>query len=110
VIDPATGNAAVKRWIGVAIMASGLVISGPAATGSAAADNSKVGLHAAGLHATNASKATDLSARRRVRHDRHDAYRSYDRPHYYDRPYDYRPYPYAAPVPFFLGFGFGPSW
>lgn len=105
----------MKRWIGAAIMAAGLVLSGPAATGHAAAANSKVGLHAvglhaAGLHATNASKATDLSARRRVRHPRRDAYRPYDRPHYYDRPDDYRPYPYAAPVPFFLGFGFGPSW
>jgi hypothetical protein len=103
-------NAAMKRWIGAAVMASGLALSGPAATGSTAAANSKVGLHAAGLHATDASKITDLSARRRVRHDRRDAYRAYDRPRYYDRPYDYRPYPYAAPVPFFLGFGFGPSW
>ncbi len=94
-------------------MAAGLVLSGPAATGSAAAVNSKVGLHEAGLHATDASKATDLGARRRIRHyrhSRHDVYLPYDRPHYYDRPYDYRPYPYAAPVPFFLGFGFGPSW
>jgi hypothetical protein len=37
-------------------------------------------------------------------------YRPNYRPYYYDRPYDYRPYPYQAPVPFFLGFGFGPSW
>jgi hypothetical protein len=96
-------------------MAAGLVLSGVAASERAAAANSKVGLHALGLHAagphtTDASKATDLGARRRVRHYRHDAYRGYDRPRYYDRPYDYRPYPYAAPVPFFLGFGFGPSW
>jgi hypothetical protein len=59
---------------------------------------------------TEASKATDLGARRRNRHVRHYAYRPNDRPYYYDRPYDYRPYPYQAPVPFFLGFGFGPSW
>jgi hypothetical protein len=103
-------NVAMKRWIGAAIMAAGLALSGPVATGSAAAANSEVGLHAAGLHGTDASKATDLGARRRVRHYRRDAYRAYDRPRYYDRPYDYRPYPYAAPVPFFLGFGFGPSW
>jgi hypothetical protein len=94
-------------------MAAGLVLSGPAEAGLVAAANSKVGLHEAGLQTTDASKATDLSARRRIRHyrhSRHDAYRASDRPHYYDRPYDYRPYPYAAPVPFFLGFGFGPSW
>jgi hypothetical protein len=100
----------MKRWIGAAVMAAGLVLFGQAASERAAAANSKVGLHAAGLHATDASKATDLSARRRIRHYRHDAYRPYDRPHYYDRPFDYRPYPYAAPVPFFLGFEFGPSW
>jgi hypothetical protein len=98
-------NAAMKRWIGAAGIAAGLVLSGPGATTSAAAADVKVG-----LHATFASKATDLSARRRLRHYRHYAYRPYDRPYYYDRPYDYRPYPYVAPVPFFLGFGFGPSW
>ena len=100
----------MKRWIGAAVMAAGLALSGPAATGSAAAANSKAGLHAAGLHTTDASKATDLGARRLARHYWHDAYHAHDRPRYYDRPYDYRPYPYAAPVPFFLGFGFGPSW
>jgi hypothetical protein len=100
----------MKRRIGAAVMAAGLLLSGPAATGSAGAANSKTGLYAAGLHATDASNATDFSARRRVRHDRHYAYRRYDRPHYYDRPDDYRPYPYDVPVPFFLGFGFGPRW
>jgi hypothetical protein len=125
VIDSAKGNAAMKRWIGAAVMAAGLVLSGPAATGSAAAANSKVGLHkvglhkvglhkvglhAAGLRTTDASKATDFSARRRVRHYRHYAYHPGYRAYYYDRPYDYRPYPYEAPVPFFLGFGFGPLW
>jgi hypothetical protein len=110
VIDPTKGNAAMKRWVRAAVMAAGLVLSGPAATGSAAAANSKVGLHAAGLHTTDASKATDLSARRRIRHHRHDAYHPYYRAYYYDRPYDYRPYPYEAPVPFFLGIGFGPRW
>jgi hypothetical protein len=114
-IDPAKGNAAMKRWIGVAAMAAGLALCGPAATGSAAAANSKVGLqaadlHAAGLHPTDASKATDLSARLRIRHYRHDAYHPYYRAYYYDRPYDYRPYRYEAPVPFFLGIGFGPRW
>jgi hypothetical protein len=96
-------------------MAAGLALAGPAATGSAAAADAKVslhkvGLHAAGLRTTDASKATDFSARRRVRHYRHYAYHPDYRAYYYDRPYDYRPYPYEAPVPFFLGFGFGPRW
>ena len=90
---------------------TGLALCGPAATGSAAAADSKVGLQAAdGLHPTDASKATDLSARLRIRHHRHDAYHPYYRAYYYDRPYDYRPYRYEAPVPFFLGIGFGPRW
>jgi hypothetical protein len=29
---------------------------------------------------------------------------------YYARPVYYRPYPYAVPAPFFLGFGFAPRW
>ena len=78
----------MKRWIGAAVMAAGLALSGPAATGSAAAANSKAGLHAAGLHATDASKATDLGERRRARHYRPEDYHAYDRPRYYDRPYD----------------------
>ena len=95
----------MKTWIGGAALAAGLALFAPAAMGSAAAANSKPG-----IHATEASKTTDLSARRRNWYHRHYAYRPSDRPYYYDRPYDYRPYPYGAPVPFFLGFGFGPSW
>jgi hypothetical protein len=96
----------MKTWIGGAVIAAGLALFAPAAMGSAAATNSK-----AGIHATQASEATDLGARRRTRHVRHDAHRASDRPYYYyDRPYDYRPYPYQTPVPFFLGFGFGSSW
>jgi len=89
----------MKTWIGGAVLAAGLALVGPVVMASAAATNPK-----AGIHATQASKATDLSARRRTRHVRHYAYRPND------RPYDYRPYPYQTPVPFFLGFGFGPSW
>jgi hypothetical protein len=97
----------MKTWIAGAVLAAGLALVGPVAPASAAATNSK-----AGIHASLASEATDLGARRRTRHVRHDAYRANDRPYYYyyDRPYDYRPYPYQTPVPFFLGFGFGPSW
>jgi hypothetical protein len=94
----------MKIWIGGAVLAAGLALFGPVPTASAAADSK------AGIDATAGSKATDLSARRRTRHYRHYAYRPYYRPYYYDRPYDYRPYPYNAPVPFFLGFGFGPLW
>ena len=95
----------MKTWIGGAVLAAGLALVGPVAPGSAAANDSK-----ARIHASQASEATDLGARRRTRHVRHYAHRANDRPYYYDRPYDYRPYPYQTPVPFFLGFGFGPSW
>ena len=91
----------MKTWIAGAILAAALALVGPVAPAISAAANSK-----ARIHASQASEATDLSARRRMRHQRHYAYR----PYYYDRPHDYRPYPYQTPVPFFLGFGFGPSW
>ena len=97
----------MKTWIGGAVIAAGLALLGPAAMGSAAATDSK-----AGIHAIEASKATDLSARRRYRHHYRYVYRRYYRPYYYDRPYYYRPYPYYAPAPFSFGFGFGfgPWW
>jgi len=95
----------MKTWIAGAVLVAALALVGPVAPARAAATNSK-----AGIHASQASEATDLGARRRTRHVRHYAYRANDRPYYYDRPYDYRPYPYQTPVPFFLGFGFGPSW
>ena len=95
----------MKPWIGGAVLAAALALVGPAAPASVAATNSK-----AGIHTSQELEATDLGARRRTRHVRHYAYRANYRPYYYDRPYDYRPYPYQTPVPFFLGFGFGPSW
>jgi hypothetical protein len=95
----------MKSWITGAVLAAALALVGPVAMASATATNPK-----AAIHASQASEATDLGARRRTRHVRHDAYRANDRLYYYDRPYDYRPYPYQTPVPFFLGFGFGPSW
>lgn len=94
----------MKTSIGAAVIA-GLTLFTPAATGNAAAADSK-----AGMFATDASNAADRSARRPARHYRRYADRPYYRPYYYDRPYDYRPYPYDTPVPFFLGFGFAPSW
>jgi hypothetical protein len=79
----------------VAILALGL-----AAVGSA-------GVHAADAARNfDARNTGDLAARR---HDRHFS-RYVDRslPSYYARPVYYRPYPYAVPLPFFLGFGFAP--
>ena len=82
-----------------------LMFGGPAAIDSAAAATSQ-----AAAQKPQAPGATDLSARRRLRHPVRYAYRPYVQPHYYDRPDYYRPYPYVLPVPFFLGFAFSPSW
>lgn len=98
-------NALLGAWIRGIVIAAGLALFGPAAIGSAGAMSPK-----AGAHASDVSNAIDISARRRTRHTRHYAYRRYDRPYYDGRPDYYRPYPYQAPVPFFLGFGFGPWW
>ena len=95
----------MTRWIGAIILALMLMFGGPAAIDSAAA--ATLG---AAAQKPQASDATDLSARRRIRHPARYADRPYVQPHYYDRPDYYRPYPYALPVPFFLGFAFSPSW
>jgi hypothetical protein len=95
----------MKRWIGAAILAVALMFGGPAAIDSAAAAPLQ-----SVVQKPHASDATELSARRRIRHQQRYAYRTYVQPHYYDRPDYYRPYPYVLPAPFFLGFGFGPLW
>jgi hypothetical protein len=90
----------MKASLGAVVLvlgAAGFANASPAATGFAAATTAKP--------QTANSSTTDLSARR-YRHYRGYAYQ----PYYYARPTYYRPYPYATPVPFFLGFGFGPSW
>jgi hypothetical protein len=93
----------MTRWIGAAILAATLMSGGPAAIDLAAA---------APLPATvqkpETPKTTGFSARRRIRHSGRYAVRTDDRSYYYDRPTTYRPYPYVTPLPFFLGFGFGP--
>jgi len=89
----------MKTLIGAAIIAGTLGLAGSAAINPAAAASSKSGASPAA-----ASTSTDLSARR---HYRRYANRPTYQPHYYGRSDYYRPYPYAAPVPFFLGFGFG---
>jgi len=90
----------MTRWIAAAILTLTLMFGGPAAVDSAAASPAQNA-----THQPQASKAEDMSARRRVRHDRHYADRPYD-PTYYDRP------TYYAPAPFFpfLGLGYGPWW
>jgi hypothetical protein len=95
----------MTKWIGAAILAVTLMLGGSATIDSAAATPLQ-----AAVQKPQASDATDLSARRRIRHHPRYAYRPYVQPHYYDRPDYYRPYPYVLPVPFFLGFGFGPWW
>jgi hypothetical protein len=95
----------MTKWIGAALLAVTLMLGITASISPAGA----APLPAA-VQKPHAAEAADFSARRRVRHDRHYAYRTYERPYYYDRPTYYRPYPYAVPVPFFLGFGFGPWW
>ena len=97
----------MKISIGAVILAAALAFGGPAATASAVAP-SKAGVHAVGPPAPQ--KATDFSARRHYRRYDRYGYRPYYRPNYYARPYYYRPYPYDAPAPFPLGFGFGPWW
>ena len=96
----------MKTWIGAAILTVALAVGDPLGTASAAAAPAKPTMQAA-----DAQRATDFSARRH--HQRyHHGHRTYSRPqpHYYARPYYYRPYPYASPAPFTFGFGFGPGW
>jgi hypothetical protein len=57
-------------------------------------------------HNFDAQNVGDLPAQRHHRHFGRDFDRSLPASSYYARPVYYRPYPYIAPVPFFLGFGF----
>jgi hypothetical protein len=83
--------------IGAAILALGVVAMGSTTVDAADAARSFDGRNAGGSTAR--------------RHDRHfDRYVDRSPPSYYARPVYYRPYPYAVPVPFFLGFGFAPRW
>jgi hypothetical protein len=93
----------MTRWIGAAILALALISGGAPAIDPAAAATLQTA-----VQKPETSKATNISARRRARHPAHDADRTDDRFYYSDRPVTYRPYPYVLPVPFFLGFGFGP--
>jgi hypothetical protein len=93
----------MTRWFIPALLAVILMCGGSIAINPADAAPAQ----AAAARQQHASKATDLSARRHIRHQRRYVYRRYYRPYdpyYYDRPY------YYAPAPFFpfLGFGYGP--
>jgi hypothetical protein len=99
----------MTKWFGPALLAVTLMFGGSTAINPAAA----APLPAA-VQKPQASKATDISARRRYRHYYRYGYRPYYRPYYYARPYYYQPYPYYAPyyapAPFPFGFGFGFGW
>jgi len=97
-----TEESLVRRRIGAAILTLGLMFGGPTTINYAAA----APLQAA-VQKPDTSKATNLSARSRVRHYTRYAYRGYDRPLYYDRPYYYAPAPF---VPFNFGYGLWPWW
>jgi hypothetical protein len=90
----------MTKWIGATILALALTFGSSAVISRAAA----APLQGA-VQNLNASKTTDLGARRRVGHSPRDAYRAYDRPVYDDRPYYYAPAPY---VPLNYGYGFWP--
>jgi hypothetical protein len=95
----------MKSLIGAAVITGALVLSGQLTIDPAAADSSK-----AVVSQTGKAKAAGSNAQLRYRHHDRYAYRPDYQPYYYDRPVYYRPYPYGVPVPFYLGFAYGPRW
>lgn len=90
-------------WLRAAFV--GLLFVGPGAIEKAIAAPS------AKLNGASASAATESGAHRHHRrYHRHVVHSRPYAPAYYARPVFYRPYPYQAPAPFFLGIGFGPAW
>jgi hypothetical protein len=92
----------VTKSIGAIILAAALLFGSSAAIDAVAAAPSQ-----ATMEKTPAWKATDLSARRRIRHHYRYGYRPLYRPYYYDRPYYFAPAPF---VPFNYGYQFWPWW
>src|SRR6266850_542480 len=85
----------MKKWIGAAIVTTGLsfgalsfaglAFGSPAAMGSPAAPASTAKVQTGASQTANSPEATDLSARRRYRHHYRHVYRPYYRPYYYAR-------------------------
>jgi hypothetical protein len=100
----------MSSWIGLgggAVLVVALLAVGNATATAAPASR---GHH---VERTNVVPATDLSARRRAHRHAHsyrNAYRGYVQPHYYARPYYYRPDGIAPFFPFRYGYGLDPSW
>jgi hypothetical protein len=86
----------MTRWIGIAALASTLLLANGARIDVAAA---------APALQKPAAQSTDVSARRRYReHYHHYAYKPYY-PYYYGRPAYYSPGPFFLPVPPFWNYG-----
>jgi hypothetical protein len=88
----------MTKRIGGAMVAAALMFGGSVAIHSAVAAPLR-----AAVHKQLTSKASDLGARRRVRHHHRDVNRA---TYYYDRPHYYTPAPFFP----FLGLGYGPWW
>lgn len=91
----------MTKRIGAGILAAALMFGGSVSIRSAAATP----LWSA-AQKLQTGDASDVGARRRIRHHRRYVDRPAYRPYYYDRP------SYYAPAPFFpfLGLGYGPWW
>lgn len=101
----------MSSWIGLGggavVVVALLAIGDPAAATAPALHNQDV------TPTIDTVAATDLSARRRThRHVRsyRKPYRGDVQPHYYARPYYYRPDGIAPFFPFRYGYGLDPSW
>jgi hypothetical protein len=92
----------MTRWTGAAVLALALMSDGAVAIYPAAAAPLQSAEQKPQMSKTTKSQRAASRAASTHYVDRTD-----DR-FYYDRPTTYRPYPYVSPVPFFLGFGFGP--
>lgn len=91
----------MTRWFGRALLVVTFLIDAPVAINSASAARLR---SAAELPA--GPNATDISSRHSNRNTHsHYVNRQPIRPHYYERPYLYTPYPYSVPAPFVFGFG-----
>ena len=93
----------MRRWTGAAVLALTLMFGGSAAIDPAAAAPLQTA-----VQKPQASKTTDISARRYYRHYYRYGYRPYYRPYYYGGLTITGPIRTMRPAPFAFGFGFGP--